>query len=73
MLCYVMLCYVITNTLYLREKVKIFKSAIRSDHSIWLLHVHEHLLKLNIAAYSLEMLENIGKFIWLICLEVMIG
>ena len=39
----------------------------------WLLHVHDHLLRLNAAAYSLEMSENVGKFIWLICLKVKIG
>ena len=39
----------------------------------WLLHVHDHLLRLNAAAYSLEMSENIGNFIWLICLKVTIG
>lgn len=39
----------------------------------WLLHVHDHLLRLNAAAYSLEMSEKIGKFIWLICLRVTIG
>ena len=39
----------------------------------WLLHVQEHLPRLNVAPYSLEMSENIRKFIWLICLKVIIG
>lgn len=39
----------------------------------WLLHVQEHLPRLNVAPYTLEMSENTGKFIWLICLKVIIG
>ena len=35
----------------------------------WLLHVHEHLPRLNVAPYSLEMSENIGKFMVAYLLE----
>ena len=61
-----------TNTPYLWEKVKVFESTIRSDHNM-VIACPRTSAKAKRSTIQFRDVREHRKFIWLICLKVMIG